>query len=212
MKPIRLILASLLLSSALQAQAPAAGEKMPAVKVKIKNVEVEEQQTPQLNVSNIKMKRWTPKNWIELDVEFDIELPKSAGGRKGTYTGLQLNIYVALQHMSKETPPRREVLTATLDLIDVPAGEPCHALAYISPATLKTIFEKDNVTASSDIQGWGVEFVAEGKVLVAKSSVGKTAWWENKETFSIMQGLLLNKMQTPFAAVFGDYDVPVKVK
>jgi hypothetical protein len=212
MKSLSLLLASLLVTSALQAQAPAPGEKLPAVKLRIKGVEVEEQQTPQLNVSNVKMKRWTPKNWIELDVEFDIKLPEAAGGRKGTYGGMSMNIYVALQHMSKETPPKREVLTGTLELLDIPADEPCHALAYISPATLKSIFQKDFVTASSDIQGWGVEFVAEGKVIAFKSSVGNKAWWENKETFAMMQGLILNKMQTPFAAVFGDYDVPVKVK
>jgi len=210
MKSIRLIFASLLLASSLQAQAPAPAEKMPAVKVRIKNVQVEEQQTPMLNVSNVKMKRWTPKNWIELDVEFDIKLPEDAGGRKGTYGGMQLNIYVALQHMSKDN--KREVIMGTLDLLDIPADEPCHALAYISPSTLKSIFQKDNVTASSDVQGWGVEFIAEGKVIAAKSSVGKTAWWEKKEAFAIMDGLLLNKLQTPFAAVFGDYDVPVKAK
>ncbi|WP_395744213.1 Amuc_1102 family pilus-like protein [Prosthecobacter sp.] len=212
MKSIRLIFASLFIASALQAQAPATGEKMPAVKLRIKGVEVQEQQTPMFNVTNVKMKRWEPKNWIELDVEFDIKLPEAAGGRKGTYAGMQLRIYVALQHMTKESPPKREVITGTLDLLDIPADEPCHALAYISPAALKAIFQKDTVTASSDIQGWGVEFVAEGKVIAAKSSVGKTAWWENKEAFAMMDGLLLNKMQTPFAAVFGDYDVPVKVK
>ena len=210
MKPLSLIFASLLLACTLHAQAPAAPEKMPAVKLRIKGVEVQEQQTPMFNVSNIKMKRWEPKNWIELDVEFDIKLPEDAGGRKGTFAGMQLNIYVALQHMSKDN--KREIIVGTLDLLDIPADQPCHALAYISPATLKSIFLKDNVTASSDIQGWGVEFVAEGKVIAAKSSVGKTAWWERKETFAIMEGLLLNKMQTPFAAVFGDYDVPVKAK
>ena len=210
MKLTSLILASLLVTSALQAQAPGTGEKPPAVKLRIKGVEVEEEQTPMLSVTNVKMKRWTPKNWIELDVEFDIKLPEDAGGRKGTYPGMQLNIYVALQHMSKEN--KREVIHGTLDLLDIPADEPCHALAYISPAALKAIFQKDTVTASSDIQGWGVEFVAEGKIIAQKSSVGKTAWWDNKDSFAMMDGLLLNKMQTPFAAVFGDYDVPVKVK
>jgi hypothetical protein len=210
MKSISLIFASLIVASSLQAQAPAPTEKMPAVKVRIKGVEVQEQQTPMLNVSNVKMKRWYPKNWIELDVEFDIKLPEDAGGRKGTYTGMQLNIYVALQHMSKDN--KREVIVGTLDLLDIPADETCHALAYISPSALKAIFQKDNVTASSDVQGWGVEFVVEGKVIAAKSSVGKTAWWEKKEAFAMMDGLLLNKMQTPFAAVFGDYDVPVKAK
>lgn len=208
MKSFSLLLASLLFTGALQAQT--AGEKMPAVKLRIKNVEVQEQPTPMFNVSNIKMKRWEPKNWIELDVEFDIKLPEDAGGRKGTYLGMQLNIYVALQHSNKEG--KREVITGTLDLVDIPADQPCHALAYISPATMKSIFQKDNVTASSDVQGWGVEFIAEGKVIAAKSSVGKTAWWENKDAFAMLQGQLLNKMQTPFADVFGDYDVPVKAK
>lgn len=210
MKPLSLILASLLLANVLQAQAPATGEKLPAVKLKIKGVEVQEQPTPMLEANNVKMKRWTPKNWIELDVEFDIKLPEEAGGRKGTYAAMQLNIYVALQHMNKEG--KREVITGTLDLVDIPADEPCHALAYISPSTLKSIFQKDFVTASSDIQGWGIEFVAEGKVIAAKSSVGNKPWWESKETFSMLQGMLLNKLQTPFADIFGDYDVQVKAK
>ncbi|MDB6007035.1 MAG: hypothetical protein JWR15_4022 [Prosthecobacter sp.] len=215
MKSLSLLLASLLVSSALQAQAPATGEKLPDVKVRIKNVQVEEQQTPQLNVSNIKMKRWTPKNWIEFDVEFDIKLPAEAGGRKGSYSGMQLNIYAALQEMTKEAAggkPKRIVLQGTLDLLDIPADEPCHALGYISPAMMKSITQKDSVTASVDIQGWGVEIIVDGKVIAAKASVGKTAWWENKDIYQIMQGTVLNKMQTPFAAVFGDYDVPVKVK
>ncbi|MFZ2278841.1 MAG: Amuc_1102 family pilus-like protein [Prosthecobacter sp.] len=212
MKPLSLILASLLLANVVQAQAPATGEKLPDVKVRIKNVQVEEQQTPQLSVSNVKMKRWTPKNWIEFDVEFDIKLPVEAGGRKGSYPGMQLNIYAALQEMTKDAKPKRIVLQGTLDLLDIPADEPCHALGYISPAAMKSLTMKDTVTASVDIQGWGVEIVVDGKVIAAKSSVGKNAWWENKDNFAIMQGMVLNKMQTPFAAVFGDYDVPVKVK
>lgn len=210
MKSLSLIFASILLANAVQAQAPAAGDKLPGVKVKIKGVEVAEQQTPMLEVSNIKMKRWNPKNWIELDVEFDIKLPEEAGGRKGTYAAMQVNIYVALNHTTKDG--KREVITGTLDLVDVPADEPCHALAYISPSTLKSIFQKDFVTAASDVQGWGIEFVAEGKVVAAKSSIGNKPWWENKETFAMLQGMLLNKLQTPFANVFGDYDVQVKAK
>jgi len=210
MKSISLILASLLLANVVQAQAPATGDKLPGIKIKIKGVDVQEQQTPMLSVSNIQMKRWTPKNWIELDVEFDIKLPEIAGGRKGTYPGLQLTFYVALNHMTKDN--KREVITGTLDLVDIPADEPCHALAYISPSTLKSVFQKDFVTASSDIQGWGVEFVAEGKVIAAKSSLGNKPWWENKDSFAMLQGMLLNKLQTPFANVFGDYDVQVKAK
>ncbi|OYW77183.1 MAG: hypothetical protein B7Z37_05400 [Verrucomicrobia bacterium 12-59-8] len=161
-------------------------------------------------MSNIKMKRWEPKNWIEVDVEFDIKLPVDVGGRKGSYAGMKLNIYVALKHTTKEG--KRSVAVGSMDLLEIPADQPCHALAYISPAAMKAIFQKDNVTASTDIEGYGVEFIAEGKVIAAKSSLGNKPWWESKEALVLIDGMLLNKLQTPFANLFGDYDVPVKAK
>lgn len=209
MKSLALTFAAFSLATALHAQAPA-GQPLPAVKVDIKRVTVAEQQTPQFNVNNVRDKRWRPKNWIEVDVEFDIKLPPDAGGRNGSYGSMQLNIYLALQHMTKDG--KREVLQGTLDLQSIPAGETCHALAFVSPATLKAIFQKDNVTASSDIQGWGVEFIAEGQRIAGDSSVGKSPWWEKTEALAIMQGQLLNKLQTPFAPLWGDYDVPVRAK
>lgn len=210
MKLLTTAFAFLVLAAASRAQAPAVPETLPAVKVDIKRVTVAEQQTPMFSATNVKDKRWRPKNWIEVDVEFDIKLPPDAGGRNGTYSAMQLNIYLALQHMTKDG--KREVITGTLDLINIPAGETCHALAYVSPAALKSIFLKDNVTATSDVQGWGVEFIAEGKTIAADSSVGKSAWWEKTEAFAMLQGLLLNKLQTPFATLWGDYDVPVRAK
>lgn len=210
MNRFALSISTLFVATALQAQAPAGQETAPAVKVDVKRVTVGEQQTPQFTASNVKEKRWRPKNWIEVDVEFDIKLPADAGGRNGTYAGMQLNIFLALQHTNKEG--KREVITGTLDLMNIPAGETCHALAYVSPATMKSIFQKDNVIASTDIQGWGIEFVAEGKRIAGDSSIGKSPWWEKTESFTMMQGALLNKLETPFATLWGDYDVPVKAK
>lgn len=209
MKSLALTFASLSLATALHAQAPAAAT-LPAVKVDIKRVTVAEQQTPMFNATNVKDKRWRPKNWIEVDVEFDIKVPADAGGRNGSYSSMQLNIYLALQHMTKDG--KREVLQGTLDLESIPAGETCHALAYVSPATMRAIFQKDTVTASSDIQGWGIEFIAEGQRIAADSSVGKSAWWEKTEALVLLQGMVQNKLQTPFAPLWGDYDVPVKAK
>jgi len=205
------VLAALVMLSvpALHAQAPA-GEAAPAVKVKIKNVKVTEQQTPMFNANNVREKRWRPKNWIEVDVEFEIDLPAKAGGRQGTYPALQLNVFLALQHMSEDN--KREVIQGSLDLVNIPADGPVHALAYVSPSSLKLIFKKDNITVSSDIQGWGVEIIAEGQRVAGDSSVGKQPWWENTESFAMLQGMLLSKVQTPFAPLWGDYDVPVRPK
>ncbi len=206
------ILTSFALTATSFGQAPAAGaDEKQQVAVNIKRVTLGEQPTPQYMVGNVKDKRWRAKNWVEVDVEYEIKLSKDLGGRVGTLPAMQLTIYLALQHSTPDGK-KREVLQGTLDLINIPAGETCHSLAYVSPATMKLIFQKDTFTVSTDIQGYGVEFVVDGKVIRADSSVGKTAWWENTESFALLQGLLLSKAQSPFALLWGDYDVPVKAK
>ncbi|WP_395715472.1 Amuc_1102 family pilus-like protein [Prosthecobacter sp.] len=201
--------AFLFAATMLHAQAPA-GDGKARIIVDIKRVEVKEQQTPQFAVGNINDKRWRPKNWIEVDVEFDIKLPPEAGGRDGTFPAMQMNIYLALQHMTKDG--KREVLQGTLDLINIPADGPCHALAYVSPATMKNIFQKNTVTASTDVQGWGVEVMIDGERRAQAASIGRDPWWEKQENFAIMSGMVLSKSKTPFAPLWGDYDVQVQPK
>jgi hypothetical protein len=201
------ILAVLALSPLALAQAPAS---TPLVKVDIKKVNLGEQGTPDVPAGNVTPKRWRPKKWLELDVEFDIKVPQDAGGRNGTYGALQMNVYLALQHTTKDG--KREVIKGTLNLSNIPAGEPCHALAYVSPASLRAIFQKDNFVATSDVQGWGVEFVADGQRIAGDSSLGKQPWWEKAENFSFIDGSLLAKSESPFALLFGDYDVQAKTK
>ncbi len=200
-------LAALTLIGSASAQAPA---EAPKVKVDVKKVTVTEQQTPQFAPNNVKDKRWRPKNWVEVEVDFDVKLPVDAGGRKGTFGSMQLVIYLALQHSTKDG--KREVIKGTLNLINIPAGD-CHALAYVSPADMKAIFEKDNVLATSDIQGWGVEFLVDGKVVTGDSSLGKQPWWsQTPDKFQMLEGLLVSKADSPFAILWGDYDVPVAKK
>jgi hypothetical protein len=189
------------------AQAPATA---PAVKVDIKKVAVAEQGTPDVPAGNVTPKRWRPKKWLELDVEFEIKVPQDAGGRNGTYGALQMNVFLALQHTTKDG--KKEVIKGTLNLSNIPAGESCHALAYVSPASLRAIFQKDNVLATSDVQGWGVEFIADGQRVAGDSSLGKQPWWEKAESFSFIDGVLLAKSESPFALLFGDYDVQAKTK
>lgn len=201
-----ILVSSLLVAvSALNAQAPATPL---AVKVDIKRVTVTEQQTPQFNASNVKEPRWRPKNWIQVDVEFDVKVPASAGGREGSYSALQMDIYLGLNQKSKDG--KFQALKGTLNLVNVPAGE-CHALAFVSPASMKAILQRDNVTASSDIQAWGVDVKAEGQRADADASNGKP-WWEGGAEIVFLDGTLLNKAQTPFAPLWGDYDVPVQAK
>lgn len=205
MRSLALIFA---LAFAFTALPAGAQETMPGVKVDFKRATITEQPTPQFSAGAVKEKRWRPKNWIEMDVEFAIKVPADAGGNKGTYSGLKVNIFIALQHRTKEG--KVEVVESSFDLGSVPAGEDCHVLAYISPAAMRMIFQKDMVTASSDITAWGVEFWAEGKRIEGKSSTGNDPWWETKkDSFAFLQGMLLPKSKTPFGILWGDYDIPV---
>jgi hypothetical protein len=187
-----------------------AQSEAPLVKVDLKGVKLGEQGTPDVAAGNVTPKRWRPKKWLEVDVEFDIKLPADAGGRNGSYSSLQLNVFLALQHNTKDG--KREVIKGTLNLSNIPAGETCHVLAYVSPASLRSVFQKDNFLVTSDIQGWGVEFVADGQRIAGDSSLGKQPWWEKAESFAFLEGMLLAKTESPFALLFGDYDVQAKTK
>lgn len=206
MKSSILTFAFIFIASALSAQAPADGKAR--IIVDIKKVDVKEQPTPMYNAGNVADKRWRPKNWIEVDVEFEIKLPPEAGGRDGTFPAMQMNVYLPLQHMTKDG--KRTVLQGSLELVNIPASETCHALAYVSPATMKLITQKNTMTVSSDVQGWGVEVVIDAERRAHAASVGKDPWWEKTENFSIMTGAVLSKSMTPFSILWGDYDVQVK--
>lgn len=201
----------LLAATTLQAQAPAAPDTLPSIKVDRIKVNVAEQPTPDFSVGNTKgNKRWRAKNWVEVDVEFHVKLAEKVGGNKGTYPEMQLSIFLVLQKPNAEG--KTQVFEGKLDLVNIPAGEN-HALAYVSPSSMKLITQTDYVTVNTDIRGWGVDFFAEGKRVGGDTNIGKGAWWEDqKDKFAFLQGMLLSKSLTPFAVLWGDYDVPVKAR
>jgi len=204
MKSSILVLAALAFGlSGLQAQTA------PAVKVDIKQPKLNPIQTPQFNAGNVPDKNWRPKTWLEVDMEFDIKLPQAAGGRNGSLPLMTVHYYLATAGMTKDN--KRQVLKGSLTYSDIPAGEKCHALAFVTPATLRRVLEKDNFTGS-DIVGWGVEVVVDGTVVAGDSS-GGGKWWETSaDKMSISEGSVIAKLDTPFAILWGDYDVQGKSK
>ncbi|MBL9133293.1 MAG: hypothetical protein JNG86_18930 [Verrucomicrobiaceae bacterium] len=191
----------------------AAGDA-PKVKVDLKRVNVGEQGTPDFAAGNVTLKRWRPKKWMEIDVEFDIKVPQDAGGRNGSYSGLKMNVYVVFNAQTKDG--KFEAAKASLNLSNIPAAETCHALAYISPASLRSILQKDNFTPA-DVKGWGVEFVADGQTVAGDGNPKPTSgniWWSGPaaEKFAFREGVILAKSESPFAMLFGDYDVEAKTK
>ena len=184
----------------------ASAQEAPAIKVDSKPLKISQVDTPQFQASNVPEKRWRPKTWLELDLEFQVRLPQSAGGRNGSLGEMTVNYYLALNAMVDN---RRQVVKGTFNYVDIPSSEVSHALAYISPPTLRRLLLKDNVTAASDVQGWGYEIMVGGQRVAGESSTG-TPWWEKGESFDVHDNVMLAKKETPFGILWGDYDVNVR--
>jgi hypothetical protein len=194
-------------------QAAAPSGEAPKVKVDMKRVVPSEQGTPDFAAGNVNMKRWRPKKWFELDAEFEIKVPQDAGGRNGSYSGLQANVYLVFNAQTKDG--KYEAAKATLTLTSVPASESCHLLAYVSPSDLRAILQRDTFTSTTDIRGWGIEFVADGQRLAGDGNPKPTTgnvWWEKTDNLSIREGVIKAKSETPFAILFGDYDIEAKTR
>ncbi len=179
------------------------------IRIKRVKIAMEQQQTPQIQASNIVDKRWKPKNWIEFDTEFQIDLPRTAGGEDGSFAALEFKYYAGVNAKNKEG--KTIVLSGTVTYQNIPAHGDLHALAFISPSTLKRVLLKDN-GGKADVAAYGVEIRVNGEVLAFASS-NAAAWWMDaatkqlKDSFAFEDGGVLGKDKTPFAPFWGDYDV-----
>jgi len=205
MKRLLPALAAALIAPALMTHGQTAA---PAVKVDAKKLKISAIETPQFQAGNVGEKRWRPKSWLEIDLEFDIRVPQSEGGRSGSLDSMTVNYYLAMNATTKDG--KREVLKGSFNYVDIPAATTCHALAFASPATLRRVLQKDNFTAASDVQGWGYEILVGGQRVAGDSSLGSSPWWEKTDSLNINDGALLMKQETPFSILWGDYDVSAK--
>lgn len=206
MKLLKTGLMTLLAAGALSAQ------EANQVKLEVKGVKVEQQQTPQIQAGNVTEKRWRPKNWLEIEAAFDLKLARDAGGRDGSLTAMQVKYFIAVNQT--DDTGKNIVLTGTLNYNDVPADTTSFGLAFVSPTTLKRVLKKDN-GGKGDVKAFGVEVLVGGTRVGFGSSISNNPWWYDPATqglsdkFAFEDGTVLPKSKTPFAPLWGDYDLPV---
>lgn len=181
------------------------------VKVDVKGVKLEQQQTPQIQALNIVDKKWRPKNWIEIEVAFDLKLAPNAGGRTGSLAAMEVKYYIGLNQKNEEG--KNVVLAGGMNYKDVPANTDCFGLAFVSPSTLKRVLQKDN-GGKGDVVAYGVEVLVGGTRVASGSSTGSPWWFDTakqglSDKFAFDEGSVLPKSKTPFAPFWGDYDLPV---
>ena len=205
-------------SSIMLAILPAAGQEANnQIRVKVKGVKLEQQYTPDFGARNVTDKRWKPKQWLEFDTEIDVDIANELGGKDGSYPALDFKYFVGLNQKTKEG--KNIVLTGTLTFENIPAsraGDAIHALAFVTPATLKKALLKDN-GGKADVSAIGLEIHAGGQILTgAFYSSSGSPWWidANKQPdstkFEFQDGAVIPKSKTPFAPLWGDYDLQSK--
>ena len=162
--------------------------------------------TPLFSASNVPDRTWRPKSWLLLDIELQARLSNAAGGRNASLDSMSVTYYVAFNQKNAEG--KTKYLKGTLNYVDIPSHEKTHALAFVAPATLKRILQKDNFTVTSDVQGFGFEMSVNGQLVSGFSSTG-SKWWESPGVAQ-ESGDILPKKETLFSILWGDYDVAVK--
>ncbi|MCB1095657.1 MAG: hypothetical protein KDN22_08800 [Verrucomicrobiae bacterium] len=172
--------------------------------VSISNPIVQSQKTPDYTVSGPKKKRWTQKEWVEIEVPFIVtKLPAKAVA----LSELVFKYYVVVNG------PEKKMLTTTLNHTNVPGKEKVASVVYISPQTMQKLSGNPNVTSPDKlIAAYGVEVEYDGKIVGFYDSTGKKnpeqAFWKKTDIASA-DGLLAKK-DTPFAPLWSDYHVEVR--
>ena len=164
-------------------------------------------QTPMFTAPNVPNKVWRPRNWMEVDVDMQAKGIRGAG--KGDFLdAVEVKVYVGFNAVDPVTKNHNAVSgTFTVQNLPEHSVEHSHLLVYIPPALLFRLLGKPDFT-NGDIAGIGV-VVSYGGNVVGGFPLGGAKWWESPKV-TIQDGLLLPKVKTPFAPLWGDYDLEVK--
>jgi hypothetical protein len=200
------------------AQAPAAGAAAepaaPAAAgkeklVDISKVDINIQKTPQIQATNVKDKRWTPKDWIEIEVEATAELSKTEKDKsRKTYDEVTFKYYAYLTGSSAK---KSRVLTGEIVHVNVPIKEKIHSVAYITPSQLQKVTEATATGPANPtmVKAWGVQVLIDGQEVGRKTSDSNKEWWSNP-SLPPQEAALLNQADTPFAPLWGDFHLEIK--
>jgi len=185
------IFAAILLACAVSslAQSQSSGE------FNIKKVEISYPSSPDIaGQSDI---RWTPQKWARIDVTFDA-VPEMTDE-------LVFNYYILVEDRNDRANPYR-LLVGRVNHINIAKGMGLHSSMYISPKAIQKLTQKKAVNFTQlPITQISVTISKPGVAApLAFNSLKPAAgdWWSKMKQ---EEGFLINKTETPWAALYWDY-------
>jgi len=168
--------------------------------------EFDDLQSPNIQVG--KNKKFTPKDWLEVEVKLKVKRLKETP--KDMYLDeFKVNWYVVV----KGQDGKGYMMTKTITHVNMPIDEEVIASVYLSPNTLRRITGNERA-GKGDLEAIGGEIEYGGEMVGFFSHGEKAGWWrqplekiERTEKFP-----LLDKSQTPFAALWYDRYAELKPK
>jgi hypothetical protein len=149
---------------------------------------------------NTSVKRFTPKDWLEVEVKFKI----SDSGSKAEFVDrVNIRWYVAVKN-----PEGRGywLLEKSVTHVNVPVGEDVFASVYLSPNGVKRLSGSDRASKSVvEYVGGEIEIGGNRQIFVNKGSKTKPFWTVASDSLSRTEKVpLLNKNETPFRFLWHD--------
>jgi len=171
-----------------------------AGKVSLDKPSFDDLQSPDVG-GNTGKKNFKPKDWLEVEVKFKIEMPR--GFKEEFVDRVTVKWYVAIDDPSGGRNP--VYIEKEINHVNVPIGEDIYSSVYLSPAAVMRISGGDNA-GKRVVKSVGGEILINGQAAVDKtgyfSSTGKPGWWLKISRYDKIP--LRNKNETPFKFLWWD--------
>ncbi len=180
--------------------------------VEITNINPVFEKTPVYNIGvGPKRNTGASKDWLVVEVEFSYN---PAGPNDPPFLDdLTFNYYIALKNQSQQNP-QPTLLVGSVTHVAIPVGKGMRSAAFVSPRTLERFFEGRSPTnANQAVAAVGVTITRAGQVVAEDSTgegKGRAQWWTAFQ--QAPAGLVLNKNETPFAPLFGDFYEAIRAR
>ena len=172
------------------------------IAAKVKGIEAQLTKSPDFEVSDTREKRSDSKDWLEVEVGFEVE----STGKGDFVSGVQVQFFMFPK--SAQEKEMRKVLTASVDHVNLLKGETLYSAVYISPNTLARLFGKGKTVNTRDI-AVAIEIHSGGIIGGDATEKKSDRWWQG-DKIGKMDGFLRPKHETPFANLWYDRYAEVK--
>lgn len=161
--------------------------------LRIRDLDGEELPTPEYSVKNAPRGQAKTREWFRVQAEYDTA-PEWVDE-------LSVTFYVLLKDETVRQGSPYVLLRGQQTYVNIEEGNGHLCEAYLHPSTLKRY--------KGNVERIAIVFTHNGRLVAMESNPeSKARWWEQ---LAPQDGLLLNRMQTPFAMInFDDYEA-VKV-